>query len=179
MSSIIRSTKEHYDYAKKEVLDTLEGIKNPPYQKIDEKFVQIETQLNRFGWIPVVSIGTGIARECLGLAQIVIGITYALLRHISANFTKDPEVKQKLYKQAEIEMSYVINGLGNIVRGEIERFTIWNLQAIVINKIALFLYDMTQLRMNYGYEDSTQKHTYMRSFLAEERLLTPKKLIEV
>jgi len=153
-----------------QVRDAYEGVKNPPYKEIDAKLEQIDSALNKLGWIPGISIVTGTVREGLGYVEIVGGLSGAALRNIAASFTSDKAAKESLYKQAEVELSYAINGLGNVVRGNIEKLPIWDLWAIAVNKLVLFTYDLIQFRMNYGHEETTYKHPILRSFLPDQEM---------
>jgi hypothetical protein len=153
-----------------QIKDAYEGVKNPPYQAIDAKLEQIESALNKLGWIPGISIVSGTVREGLGYVEILGGLAAAALRNIAASITSDKAAKERLYKQAEVELSYAINGLGNVVRGNIEKLPFWDLWAIAVNKAVLFTYDLLQVRMNYGHEEASYKHPILRSFPAEQEM---------
>lgn len=144
-----------------------EGIKNPPYQELDAKLAQAESYLNKFGYIPGISIVSGTCREYFGYVEVLLGVSSGALRNIAAQLIKDEDAKKRLYEQAEIDFSYAINGLGNIVRGNIEKFAYWDLWALAINKLVLMTYDLIQIRMNYGHETEAYKHPILRSFINE------------
>lgn len=158
MSTYIRN-------ATQEVSDLWSVVKSPPYAQIDAKLSSVENILNKAGWIPGVSILSGTAREYLGYVELLMGAASGTMRNIAAKFSSSEEAKEKLYKQAEVDFSYCMNGLGNIVRGNVEKLPAWDVWAIGINKLILFSYDVVGLRFNYGHEVVSERDIpLLRSF---------------
>ena len=161
--------------AYQQMQNVYEGVKSPPYEKLDGLLSTGESYFNKLGYIPGISIMTGQAREAFGWFEVILGVSSGGLRNIAAGFQKDEAAKEKLYKQAEVDFSYAINGLGNVVRGNIEKFPLWDLYATAINKLVLVVYDFFQVRMNYGHEaashgDTPYKNPLLRSFSQPKEL---------
>lgn len=151
--------------AHEQASDAWNMIKNPPYQEIDAQLSRVEGILNKLGWIPGVSYFSGEAREWLGRLQMIMGAVFGIIRNIVAKFTNDQAAKERLYKQAEVDFSYCMNGFGNVVRARIERREAWDVWNLVTNKVALFSYDAIGLRFNYGHEVmSSRDIPLLRSF---------------
>lgn len=124
----------------------------PNYEKLDGHLQYIETKIaNRAGYIPGLSIFTGLARQKLGLAQIIAGIALAAFHRIFGHLSSDKEVREKFYKASIIDFTYSVNGCGNFVRGQLEQMS---LIIPLISSLAFFAYDQ-KLRLNYKSEKNS------------------------
>ena len=118
----------------------------PNYEEIDGHLGYIETKIaNRAGYIPGLCILTGLARQKVGLVQVVAGIALAAFHGIVGYFSSDREVHEKFYKASVADITYVINGCGNFFRGYFEQMSVI---IPLIGSLALLAYDH-KFRLNY------------------------------
>ena len=153
------------------VSEAVDTVVNPDYKAADQELKRIDKFLNKGGWIPGVSIATGAVRESLGYLEIVIGLSLACFHQALGRLSKDEETRSKFYKYAEIDLSYCLNGAGNIFRGKVEQAPLWAIPALVYSKLGLIAYDAIALRLNYGHEQQEGREIQLfRNFAAEGKV---------
>lgn len=86
--------------------------------------------LNRAGKYPIVSIISGVGRIIIGVAQIITGIFLTII-FLPARIcsSKDSEWNKGHALNAHHSWSFIVHGLGNIVRGSFE--TSWILSLLL------------------------------------------------
>lgn len=131
----------------------------------DSNLAKFERILNKIDLIPIANIASGHTRSLLGTVEIAAGLGLATFRHISAGLTNDQAAKKYLYKQAEVDITYTMNGVANLFRGKYVTMRSYFFLVSILETVALFLYDRSGYRFNYAFENLTNvQKPLLRSF---------------
>lgn len=115
------------------------------YDRYEKERADIETTLNIVGYIPGISIATGVVRTLFGLGALIKHVVAAAFYSISDLFMKSPNGYS--YRVSK-NIKYIGHDIANVFRGLVE------LLPVVVNNIALICYGSIFGRISYPVEET-------------------------
>lgn len=112
------------------------------YRVAEQRYANLETTLNCWGYIPIASSFSGALRGLIGSVQTVVANIGLGLKGCQYFCTRNSQHR----KQAASYFMYGIHGAMNVTRGGIESIP------IVGNLLTLIYDSLIGLRANYTYE---------------------------
>lgn len=113
----------------------------PSFASLNRHLTHMEKALNIIGYIPFIGIGSGIVRIVGGELQVITALALSAIFAVKAFFSN----QLNDWQCAERCLSYVIHGVGNIIRGSVEIIPLWG-------TIVCILYDLSRRRTLYKGE---------------------------
>lgn len=106
----------------------------------DQFLSNVESALNRSGWIPIVNFISAPIRMLVGKIEVLASVLFAAITFVQAVLKRD---RYLLSKTVDI-LTYSLHGLANMVRAAVE--------IVPLSFFATLFYDAMIGRCNYRYE---------------------------
>ena len=142
-------------------------VMNPKYAKIGTYFASIETNYaDPLGKVPVFSLFSGAGRSAAGELVATYFLATGFFRAIGSFFIGG-KTGAKLWAQAKIDLFFVKQGVGNMIRGWFETASSVNFLWMVTIKPILICYDSRYKKENQGYLSESEVENRLSSFQIE------------